>query len=39
MKSIQELIKEIEYPNTNNVNLVFDFETTTPPKDLSLIHI
>lgn len=33
MKSIQELIKEIEYPNTNNVNLVFDFETTTPPKD------
>lgn len=33
MKTIQELIKEIKYQNTDNVNLVFDFETTTPPKD------
>lgn len=33
MKTIQELIKEIEYPETDNINLVFDFETTTPPKD------
>lgn len=34
MTTIQEYIKTIPYEPTQNINLVFDFETTVPPKDL-----